>query len=289
MPVLLQLWFCVPLWIAAATVVSIWKAVTNKAPDRRTLWRRWAAVFGFAFITSLLWANPSQMIFYSGPFSGRVVDADSGKPVPVALLVFNWQGNLGQLSTHQAWTLTDIEGGYWLGWQGLGNWRIGAWPGPDSFYVEAPGYAVVRFFLDGVQRDPYGDHDDKAKSSTKIRGEIRLRRFQPNKKLNLIRTSGIPFGIADSTHRMDVARRFYDELFPRLCRGTEQGTVWEPTTFAFAQLHAIVSVIDPDASRSARVVEGLGRENGSYTPSGLDADVVKRLCGQLKLPDKGTR
>ena len=285
--ILLNIWFCLPLWILVATFISIWNSTTSKAVETRRWWLRWALVGGFAFITSLLWANPSQMLFASGPFSGRVVDADTGEPVPVALLAFQWQGNLWQLSTHDAWTLTDVQGNYRLGWQGFGNWRIGAWPGLDSFYVEAPGYAAAQFFLDGVERDPFGDHDDNARSATKVNGEIRLQRLRPNAKYNLVTTDAIPFGIAASD-RAKVAHRFYDELFPRLCKQSGQHAAWEPTNFAFVQLNSIVDAIDPNASRSARVDEAIGRRNGSHTPSELSVDSANRLCDQLELANKGT-
>ena len=213
-PFWMQVWFCVPLWIAAALCVALLKALVSKAADKHAFWSRWAIVLAVFLATSLLWANPFQMIFRSGPFAGHVKDADTGAAVPVALLAFQWQGALSRKSAHAAWTLTREDGSYHLGWQGIANWRVGAWPGPDSVYVQAPGYATAQFFLDGIERDPYGDHDANAKSASLRQGEIRLHRLRPDTAFNFVRY-GIPFGIPAGVERQQVARRFHGELFRR--------------------------------------------------------------------------
>ncbi|MEO7064455.1 MAG: hypothetical protein ABI082_11875 [Dokdonella sp.] len=86
---------------------------------------QWLILLAFALATSVFWANPSQMLHYSGPFSGEVADAEDGKPVPIALLAYQWGGMLGNQSTHSAWTLTAPVGSYHLAWAGAGKLAIG--------------------------------------------------------------------------------------------------------------------------------------------------------------------
>lgn len=242
-PIWMQMWFCVPLWIVVALCVALVKTWMSTTPEKRTLWLRWTIVFGFFLVTSLLWANPSQMLCHSGPFAGRVIDADTGEAVPVALLTYHWQGALGQRSTHDAWTLTRKDGSYRLGWQGFGNWHIGAAPGPDSVSVQAPGYAVAQFYLDGVHRNPYVEQDKSAKSATIRKGEVRLQRFRPNTKVNIARANPL-FVVPAGPERLQIARRFYDELFSRLCLEPGIPSGWEPTNFAFSQQRFIGSTLD---------------------------------------------
>lgn len=281
-PIWMQVWFCVPLWIVATLCVALIKAQTSATPLKRALWLRWAIVFGFFLVTSLLWANPSQMLYHSGPFAGRVIDADTGEAVPVALLAYHWQGALGQRSTHDAWTLTRKDGSYRLGWQGFGNWRIGAAPGPDYVYVEAPGYGTTQFFLDGVRRNPNGDIDDNAKSATMANGTVRLQRLRQNSKINAIRY-GIPFGVRDRHDLLSVARQFYLELFPRLCVKGEREPEWEPTNQAFSQLYSIVHIIDPARIQSTEPDGRLLYFDSSSAPIAFDESTIIELCEKLDL------
>lgn len=283
----MQVWFCVPLWIAAALCVALVKALTGASREKRILWRRWIIVLAVLLGTSLIWANPYQMIFRSGPFSGHVEDADTGEAVPVALLAFQWHGMLSPQSTHAAWTLADEEGGYHLAWQGIANWRIGAWPGPDSFYVQAPGYATAQFFLDGVERDPNGDHDASAKSASLRNGEIRLHRLRPNEAFNFVRY-GIPFGVPAGSERLQVARRFHDELYQRLCPQQSRGSAgWEPTDVAFSQLLSITGVLYGSSFQSQQADTDIQFIGGKNTPSALDAGKVTELCNRFKLTNRG--
>jgi len=284
MPFWMQVWFCVPLWIAVALCVVLVKALFGKAPEKRTLWRNWAIVLAVFLATSLLWANPFQMIFRSGPFSGHVKDADTGEAVPVALLAFQWQGALSRQSTHAAWTLTREDGSYHLPWQGMANWRIGAWPGPDSVYVQAPGYATAQFFLDGIERDPRGDYDASAKSASLRQGEIRLHRLRPNTAFNTV-GYGIPFGIPDGAERQHVARRFHDELFQRLCPQTGKASEWVPTDVAFSQLLSVTSGYYGNRFQSVETDRELQVNAGKSTPSALDAGRTAALCNRFRLTD----
>ncbi len=285
MPLWEQAGFCLPLWIVAALCLVLVKALVSTAREKRILWWRWVIVLVFVLVTSLLWANPSQMTSRSGPFSGHVKDADTGDPLPVALLVFQWQGALGRLSTHAAWTLVGEGGSYRLGWQGFGNWRIGAWPGPDSVYVQAPGYATAQFFLDGVERDPYADHDPKAKSASMHLGEIRLQRLRPDTAVNAVR-GGIPFGMPAGAERQRVARRFHDVLFRRLCPLSGQSPEWQPTDLAFSQLLSVTSAVEGQRFQPRDTDIALQAIDGKKTPSALDADVTAALCNRFKLNSK---
>jgi hypothetical protein len=288
----LQIIFCLPLWIAIAAMASAGKAIAAGTAAKRSLWQRWAIVFALTLASSLLWANPRQMLLYSGPFTGKVIDAETGKPVPVALLVFTWTGALGTSSTHNAWTITGADGEYRLNWQGFGNWRIGAWPAADSFYVLAPGYASSQFFLDGKERNPNGDHDAKARSATHTSGQIRLQRLHPDTKFNFATKRSILFGVGSRQDRLIIANRFYNEAYPRLCPENAQPAEWVATDHAFQQLYWLVNLIDPDFYRRATAgdteskfaVETLDRrviENN--TPLLLDANTAQKLCAQLKL------
>ncbi len=278
----MQAWFCVPLWIAAALCVALVKALTGTVREKRTLWWRWTIVLAVFLLTSLIWANPYQMIFRSGPFSGHVKDADTGQAVPVALLAFQWHGMLSPQSTHAAWALTGEDGSYHLAWQGIANWRIGAWPSPDSFYVQAPGYATAQFFMDGVERDPNGDYDANAKSASLHNGEIRLHQLRPNEAFNFTRY-GIPFGMSAGPERQQVARRFHDELYQRLCPQSGGLAEWEPTDVAFSQLLSITSVLYGSGFQPQQADRDLQFIGGKNTPSALDAGRVAELCNRFKL------
>ncbi len=278
----MQVWFCAPLWIAAALCVALLMALVGATREKRVLWRRWVIVLAVFLASSLLWANPYQMLFRSGPFSGHVKDADTGEAVPVALLAFQWQGSLSRQSTHAAWVLTGEDGSYHLGWQGIANWRVGAWPGPDTFYVQAPGYATAQFFLDGIERDPNGDRDAGAKSASLRDGEIRLHRLRPNAKFNLIRY-GIPFGIPARDESQQVARRFHDELFRRLCPQPGKPAEWEPTDVAFSQLLSITSVLYGSRFQSQESDRELQLVGGNSMPSDLDANRKTELCNRFRL------
>lgn len=287
MPFFMQLWFCVPLWILVALFVSIRKAMVTKEPRKRTLGRRWAIVCGFALLTSLLWANPTQMLLYSGPFRGRVVDAQTGKPVPVALLSFEWYGSLGMLSTHHAWTLTDANGSYWLGWQGIGNWRIGSFPGPDSMTITAPGYLGGQFWLDGQPRDPYSNHDRTALGASMTHGDIRLQRLRSDARLDLEASRNFGFGVP-ADHREDVAQRFHRELFSRLCPQAGATVEWEPTNAAFQQLVQYAGFLGISTSNlhddMEKLIVGYQRDPSRWnTPVRFDAAIVEELCSELKL------
>lgn len=281
MPLWIQIWFCVPLWVAVALCVALAKALVSTSSERRTLWWRWAIVFAVFLATSLLWANPSQMIFRSGPFSGHVKDADTGKAVPVALLAFHWQGALNSQSSHAAWTLSGEDGSYYLGWQGIANWRIGAWPGPDSVYVQAPGYATAQFFLDDIERDPNGDHDASAKSASLHDGEIRMHRLRPNTKFNLIRY-GIPFGLPAGDERQQVAKRFHEELFKRLCPQSSRPPEWESTDVAFSQLLSISGVLYGSRLQLMEADRELQYITSENMPSALDANRTAELCSRFQ-------
>jgi hypothetical protein len=290
-PFFLQLLFCVPLWIVVALFVSIRKARRAEDVKQRTLWRRWAIVIGFTLCTSLLWANPIQMLFRSGPFRGRVVDAQTGKPVPVALLSFTWGGSLGVLSAHHAWTMTDAEGNYRVGWQGIGNWRIGAFPGPDSMTVIAPGYVGGQFWLDGEARDPYSDHDRTALGASMADGEIRLQRLRTNVRLDLEAARHFGFGVPAAEQQQRIARRFHDVLYAGLCPGAGTVAKWEPTDAAFQQLveySGFFGISPSDLLDGIKeVVVGYQYSSSSRnTPLRLDAADAERLCNQLELTDR---
>lgn len=279
-----QAWLCLPLWIVAALCLAVIKALFSSHREKRILWWRWAGVLFFFLATSLLWANPEQMLSRSGPFSGHVKDADTGEPVPVALLAFQWQGAFGARSTHAAWTLTREDGSYRLDWQGFGNWRIGAFPGPDTMYVQAPGYATAQFFLDGVERAPYGDHDASAKSASLRLGEIRLQRLRPGTAVNTVR-GGIPFGIQAATDRRDVARRFHVELFRRLCPESGKSPDWEPTDMAFSQLLSIASAMYGNRFQSHEADRTLQFIADKNRPSAMNFDTTVALCNRFRLKD----
>lgn len=86
---------------------------------------------------------------------------------------------------------------------------------------------------------------------------------------------------------MDVARRFYEELFPRFCPGTGQIAAWEPTNIAFEQLISTVSVLQANALRSKNTSEYIELLGDRYVPFELDADATKKLCGQMNLAERG--
>lgn len=276
-----QAWFCLPLWIVAAFCLSLIRALFSAHREKRILWWRWTGTLFFFLATSILWANPEQMLSRSGPFSGYVKDADTGEPVTVALLAFQWQGALGTRSTHAAWALTREDGSYRLGWQGFGNWRIGAFPGPDTMYVQAPGYATAQFFLDGVERDPYGDHDASAKSASLHLGEIRLQRLRPDTAVNAVR-GGIPFGMPAGAGRQDVARRFHVELFRRLCPEPGKLPDWEPTDMVFAQLQSVTSALYGNRFQPREGGNALQFIASKNKPSVIDPDKTVELCNRFR-------
>lgn len=66
--------------------------------------------------------DPASKVFGAGPFSGQVVDAESGSPVPGAFVAFAWGGS-GWIEGHSTHLLTvliqaDAEGRYQIPWQG---------------------------------------------------------------------------------------------------------------------------------------------------------------------------
>ncbi len=287
MPAWMQMLFCVPVWIISAMIASAWKASRQSEPEKRTLWWRWCAVSGFVLLTSLLWANPSQMLSVSGPFSGRVIDADTGEPVTVAVVSYHWGGHRG--SYHHASVVTDADGRYRVSWQGFANWRIGASPSADAMTIQSPGYATARFFLDGVFRAPDGGYyDENAKSATIRLGVVRLQRLRSGTRYNQVRYA-IPFGIGSRTEHRRVAERFYDVLFPRLCAEPGKTAEWEPTDAAFMQLGSIVGVLPTEAFPPRDTGWSVDYVSND-APKRLDDATVERRCRQLtRIPTEGTR
>lgn len=68
-----------------------------------------------------IYCNPFARLFDAGPFSGQVLDTQTGKPIPGAFVGFNWDGTswiAGHSRLHSVLVQTDAQGRYELPWQG---------------------------------------------------------------------------------------------------------------------------------------------------------------------------
>ena len=135
---------CIPLLVVLAFGAVAWLAYRT----RNRHWRDLAIVLAFLIATSWFWANPTTMLSYSGPFHGKVVDADSGKAIANAAVELHWYGAFAFYHTY-AWATSDENGDFHIPWQGLLNWRVGSWPGMRFMTISSPGHANAKFYQDG--------------------------------------------------------------------------------------------------------------------------------------------
>lgn len=94
------------------------------------------------YIKFLVWANGIFFVLnmnawlFSGPISGRVVDAETGKPIvgvkvlaecshENAPIIFTWYFELFRQKGKGAGqvAITDVDGYYYLPWYGYGSWK----------------------------------------------------------------------------------------------------------------------------------------------------------------------
>jgi len=114
----------------------------------RTAQKVAAIVFiGFVGLVAGVKCNPIAKLFDAGPFSGQVIDAESGKPISRAFVGFNWDGSswiAGHSRVLSVLVQTDDEGRYQVPWQGVKLdasdmhsivWDEGVW---------APGYVLLQ-------------------------------------------------------------------------------------------------------------------------------------------------
>jgi hypothetical protein len=106
-----------------------------------------AAIWLLAFLL-LSGCDPSAKFLGAGPFSGQIVDAQSGRPVPGAFVAFTWGGS-SWIEGHSRHLLdvlvqTDAEGRYNVPWQGdkldTTGWHSISW-GEE---IWAPGYVLLQ-------------------------------------------------------------------------------------------------------------------------------------------------
>lgn len=107
--------------------------------------RYFAAAFALLAASS---CDPTAKLLHAGPFSGQIVDAQNGRPVPGAFVAFTWGGS-SWIEGHATHLLTvlvqsDAEGRYHVPWQGgkldTAGWHSISW-GEE---VWAPGYVLLQ-------------------------------------------------------------------------------------------------------------------------------------------------
>jgi len=174
--VLLQAFACIPLWCVVALLIAIWLSYRTRGKPAHRHWRDLSIVIAFLLVTSLLWANPITAIRDSGPIRGMVVDTDSARPISHAAIQFSWNGIRGQ---REAWAITDEKGEFYLPWQGLMNWRVGAWPNPAAITISAPGRASGQFWQDGKPLEASGAPPQGSQRATFDGWTIRLPALKP--------------------------------------------------------------------------------------------------------------
>jgi hypothetical protein len=115
--------------------------------------------------------DPAAKVFHAGPFSGQIVDAQNGRPVPGAFVGITWAGS-SWIEGHYGHLLdvlvqADAEGRYQVPWQGNYlpisglhsiSWGVEVW---------APGYLLLQT----------GEEEPRKQSSLAAAGlQIRLTR-----------------------------------------------------------------------------------------------------------------
>jgi len=104
-----------------------------------------AAAFAVVAVSS---CDPTAKVFHAGPFSGQIVDAQSGRPVPGAFVGFTWIGS-SWIEGHYGHLLdvlvqADAEGRYHVAWQGNNLPISGLHSISWAEEVWAPGYVLLK-------------------------------------------------------------------------------------------------------------------------------------------------
>ena len=256
--------------------------------------RFFAAAF---FLVAVSSCDPTARAFHAGPFSGQIVDAESGRPVPGAFVGITWGGS-SWIEGHYGHLLdvlvqADAEGRYLVPWQGnnlpISGLHSIAW----AEEVWAPGYVRLQTGEEELSKETSstgaGLQTRLTRAGSTIEALTRWNRMDPSSYRNPINK----IGNYDSGLLARLALALYRDSYHRVCEDelpdealakqyVEAPRADAPTYrhFAATPPHSAKQVADQNDAWAAldRKAGWTDASGPVHEPPPLDKSLLPELC-----------